>query len=71
MGPESVHIGFQGVEGIHEVGSGITVGRKDKHSHKQLCSSGRSTLRKWTALQAGCDGQPGQGEAELLGSALL
>lgn len=59
-GPESVHIGFQGVEGVHEVGSGITVGRKIKHSHKHLCSPGRSTLRHWTALQVGCGGQPGR-----------
>lgn len=38
VGPESVHTGFQGVEGVHEVGSGITMERKDKHSHKHLCS---------------------------------
>lgn len=45
-GPESVPIGFQGAEGAHEVGSGISLGRKDKHSHKQLCSLGRNILRQ-------------------------
>lgn len=66
--PESVLMGLQGVEGVHGVGSGITVGRKDRHSHMHLCSPGRNIPRQWTALQVGCGGQ---GEAELLGSALL
>lgn len=63
--PESVHVGFQGVEGVHEEGSGITVGRKDKHSHRQLCSLGRTILGQRTALQVGWGGQLGQGEAGL------